>query len=146
MYDHFCKVPGNQCILHAGIPGEIDPEHVIFKYRKYVKTEELRTILQKQIEKSNQSRVINDLCNHEYLSSENNPYGYLQLNLDTGFSGLFKGTYLIVKTKSDTIPDLFKLIDRVPYHTPTPQFFNKVGGGRRRTRSQKKRRSTRRRN
>jgi hypothetical protein len=137
--------PPNQCILQAGIPGEIDPYHVVFKYRKHVDTERLKTLLKKELGEDKGTKVVNDLCTTP--DRENNPYGYLKLNLDTGLRGFFQAPYLIVKTKSDEIPNLFNLIDRVPYNTPTPQFFKKVGGSRRRTRSQKKRRrATRRRN
>lgn len=140
-----CNYPEQHCVLQAGIPGEIDPYHVVFKYRKHLDTEGLQTLLKKELGEDKGTKVVNNLCNHDDPSKENNPYGYLKLNLDTGYRGFFQAPYLIVKTKSDETPNLFDLIDRVPYNTPTPEFFKKVVGGRRRTRSQKKK-STRRRN
>jgi hypothetical protein len=139
-FESNCFQPHIQCIDHLGVMGKEQPGRFYFTYQTYLKEEELIPLLEKIEDPALRERVKTDLFTKNAI---NNPFGYLRLNP----SGMPNKKYLIIKTTSSEEPFLQGLIPRVPYSTPTPHFFKKVGGSRRRTRSQKKRRrATRRRN
>lgn len=119
-----CGVPRvtNPCI------GSADSATVInFSYTRKINHSQLLDIL--RLNPTTDKGVFRDLF---ITTSENRPYGYLNLKLT---ESEYPSNYIIVPTNENIIPDLVTLVDKLKESTAKPQFFSKKGGARRRTRS-----------